>query len=57
MNEILRQNFWRSLCSDRLKNATRVHFEYITNFDMLRSAVGAENDCSRDIYEGHLESS
>ena len=41
-NKILRQNFWRSLRSDRLKNATRVHFEYITNFDMLRSADRAE---------------
>ena len=53
-NEILRQKFWRSLRSDRLKNATRVQFECITNFDMLRSAVRAEeNEMARSINPQH----
>lgn len=41
-NDMLRTKFWRSLRSDRLKNATRVHFESITNFEMLRRAVREE---------------
>ena len=53
-NEILRQKFWRSLRSDRLKNATRVQFECITNFDMLRSAVRAEeNEMARSMNPQH----
>lgn len=41
-NDMLREKFWRALRSDRLKNATRVHYESITNFELLRRAVRAE---------------
>ena len=41
-NDMLRTKFWRSLRSDRLKNATRVHYESITKFEMLRRAVREE---------------
>ena len=40
----LRQKFWRGLRSEKLKNATRVQFECITKFEMLRSAVRAEEN-------------
>ena len=40
----LRHKFWRSLKSERLKNATRVHFYSIENFEKLRSAVRAEEN-------------
>ena len=38
----LRQKFWRGLRSEKLRNATRLQFESIKNFEMLRSAVRAE---------------
>lgn len=41
-NDMLRNNFWKHLRSDKLKNATRVHFESISNFELLRRAVRAE---------------
>lgn len=41
-NDMLRTRFWKALRSDRLKNATRVHFESISNFELLRRAVRAE---------------
>ena len=41
-NDMLRNKFWKSLRSDRLKNATRTKFETLTEFDMLRKAVRAE---------------
>ena len=41
-NDMLRNKFWKSLRSDRLKNATRTKFETLTEFDMLRRAVRAE---------------
>ena len=41
-NDMLRTKFWLSLRSDRLKNATRVHYESITKFEMLRRAVREE---------------
>ena len=40
----LRHKFWRSLRSERLKNATRVQFYSIENFEKLRSAVRAEEN-------------
>lgn len=43
-DDILRQKFWRGLRSEKLKNATRVQFECITKFEMLRSAVRAEEN-------------
>ena len=41
-NDMLRTKFWKSLRSERLKNATRVHFETISSFELLRRAVRAE---------------
>lgn len=41
-NDMLRSNFWKHLRSEKLKNATRVHFESISNFELLRRAVRAE---------------
>ena len=32
-NDLLTDTFWRSLCSERLKNAMRVHFESISNLN------------------------
>lgn len=41
-NDMLRTKFWKSLRSERLKNATRVHFETVSSFELLRRAVRAE---------------
>ena len=41
-NEMLRTKFWRALYSIDLKNATRVHFESVQNFELLRRKVRAE---------------
>ena len=41
-DERLREKFWRSLRSEKLKNASRLQFETIKSFEMLRSAVRAE---------------
>lgn len=38
----LRNKFWRSLRSDRLKNATRSKYESIGSFELLRRAVREE---------------
>ena len=40
--ELLKDKFWRSLCSERLKNATRIDFRTITNFKQLVKAVRTE---------------
>ena len=40
--EMLRNQFWRSLRSERLKNATRVHFHKGLDFESLRKAVREE---------------
>lgn len=41
-NNMLKTKFWRSLYNTELKNATRVHFESIDSFEMLRRKVRAE---------------
>ena len=41
-DEMLRNEFWRSLRSERLKNATRVHFHKGLDFESLRKAVREE---------------
>ena len=41
-DELLRNKFWRSLKSERLKSATRLHFHTIKSFDLLRQKVRAE---------------
>ena len=38
----LRDQFWKSLRSERLKNATRVKYESLKSFEQLRKAVRAE---------------
>ena len=40
----LKEQFWKSLRSERLKNATRVKFETIESFELLRRAVRAEEN-------------
>ena len=40
----LREQFWKSLRSERLKNATRVKYETIESFELLRKAVRAEEN-------------
>ena len=40
----LREQFWKSLRSERLKNATRVKYENIESFELLRKAVRAEEN-------------
>ena len=39
---MLKTKFWRALYSTELKNATRVHFESIESFELLRRKVRAE---------------
>lgn len=41
-NDMLKTKFWRSLRSDRLKNATRIHFETTSSFELLRRQIRAE---------------
>ena len=43
-NSALIEQFWESLRSERLKNATRVKYESAENFEYLRRAVRAEED-------------
>ena len=43
-NDLLKDAFWRGLRSERLKNATRVRFESISNFELLRRAVREEEE-------------
>ena len=38
-NYLLKDTFLRGLRSEKLKNATRVNFESISNFELLRRAV------------------
>ena len=40
----LREQFWKSFGSERLKNATRVKYETIESFKLLRKAVRAEEN-------------
>ena len=35
-NDTLRRKFWRALYSQELKNATKIHFEMIKDFELLR---------------------
>ena len=41
-DDLLRDKFWRSLRSERLKNATRIDFRTISNFKRLVKAVRTE---------------
>ncbi|MEW8547742.1 MAG: hypothetical protein AB2693_29895, partial [Candidatus Thiodiazotropha sp.] len=41
-NGMLKNKFWRALYDKDLKNATRVHFEAIESFELLRRKVRAE---------------
>ena len=43
-NTMLKTKFWRALYSTELKNATRVHFESIESFELLRRKVRAEEN-------------
>ena len=40
----LREQFWKSLRIERLKNATRIKYETIESFELLRTAVRAEEN-------------
>ena len=40
----LREQFWKSLRSERLKNVTRVKYETIESFELLRKALRAEEN-------------
>ena len=42
LNNMLKNKFWGCLRSDRLKNATRIHYETLTSFEGLRRKVRAE---------------
>ena len=39
---MLKEQFWTALRSERLKNATRVKYEFTEDFELLRRAVRAE---------------
>lgn len=41
-NDMLKTKFWRCLRSDRLKTATRIHYETMSSFELLRKKVRAE---------------
>ena len=41
-NNMLKEQFWTALMSEHLKNATRVKYEFIEDFELLRRAVRAE---------------
>ena len=41
-NNMLKEQFWTALRSERLKNATRVKYEFTEDFELLRRAVRAE---------------
>ena len=41
-SDTLRRKFWRALYSQELKNATKIHFETIKDFELLRQKVREE---------------
>ena len=41
-NNMLKEQFWTALRSERLKNATRVKYEFTDDFETLRSSVRTE---------------
>ena len=41
-NNMFKEQFWTALRSERLKNATRVKYEFTEDFELLRRAVRAE---------------
>ena len=43
-NDLLKEQFWRSLKSEKLKNATRVHYNTISSFELLRREVRTEEE-------------
>ena len=43
-NDLLKEQFWRSLRSEKLKNATRVDNNTISSFELLRRDVRAEEN-------------
>ena len=43
-NDLLKEQFWRSLKREKLKNATRVHYNTISSFELLRREVRAEEN-------------
>ena len=43
-NDLLKDTFWRGLRSEKLKNATRVNFVSISNFERLRREVREEEN-------------
>ena len=43
-NDLLKEQFWRQLRSERLKNATRVHYNTISSFELLRREVRREEN-------------
>ena len=42
IDSMLKAKFWRCLRSDRLKNATHIHYETATSFEILNKKVRAE---------------
>lgn len=43
-NDLLKEQFWRQLRSEKLKNATRVHYNTISSFELLRREVRREEN-------------
>ena len=43
-NDLLKEQFWRQLRSERLKNGTRVHYNTISSFELLRREVRREEN-------------
>ena len=43
-NYLLKEQFWRSLKSEKLKNATKVHYNTISSFELLKREVRAEEN-------------
>lgn len=43
-NDLLKKQFWRQLRSEKLKNATRVHYNTISSFELLRREVRREEN-------------
>ena len=50
-NNMLKEQFWTALRSERLKNATRVKYEFTEDFELLRRAVRAE-ECDMNRISG-----
>ena len=47
-NDLLKEQFWRSLKIEKLKNSTRVHYNTISSFELLRREVRAgENEMKK----------